>query len=457
MLKFRCFHREKTMASIHPLRALAIALLSLALILSGGTAKAVSLIRDPDIEHALNRAAAPILRAAGLGGNVRILVVNERSLNAFVIDNNHIFIHLGMLLRMNTPEMFQAVVAHEAAHITNGHIARRITNMGSAQTAAGLGLALAAAAAAATGNANVGMGLALGTSASAERRFLAHTRAEEVAADQSGVRYMTGAGVNPQGAVDVHEIFRGQEALNTSRQDPYMRSHPLTRDRIRTMKGYAAAHADKVKPTDPDIAYWYERARAKIAAFTLSPKWTLNRLDESPSRDIRLMREAAARHRLSQSGKALAAINGAIKLRPDDPFYYELKGQILLENRRFNEAVTAYQKSVALAPRNALCLASLGRALLAADRPREALKPLEQARSRDFRNGIMLRDLGAAYARTGNNGMAALSAAERYALQGRLKDAGVLAKRASGLLPNGSRGWRRAEDILRQAERAEKK
>ncbi|WP_297756187.1 M48 family metalloprotease [uncultured Shimia sp.] len=457
MFVTRCFHREKTMASIHPLKAIAIVLATLALTFTSSAAKAVSLIRDPDIEHALNRAAAPVLAAAGLGGNVQVLVVNDRSLNAFVIDNNHIFIHLGMLLRMDTPEMFQAVVAHEAAHITNGHISRRITNMGAAQTAAGLGLALAAAAAAATGNANAGVGIALGTTATAERRFLAHTRAEEVAADQTGVRYMSRAGVDPQGAVDVHEIFRGQEALNTSRQDPYMRSHPLTRDRIRTMKSYAAAHADKAKPTDPDVAYWYARARAKLAAFTLSPGWTLNRLGESPTQDIRLMREAAARHRLSQFNAALTAINSAIKLRPEDAFYYELKGQILLENRRFNDAVSAYRKSAALAPRNALCLASLGRALLAADRPREALDALEKSRNRDFRNGLMLRDLGAAYARTGNNGMAALSAAERYALQGRLKDAGVLAKRASGLLPTGSRGWRRAEDILRQAERAEKK
>jgi predicted Zn-dependent protease len=236
-----------------------------------------------------------------------------------------------------------------------------------------------------------------------------------------------------------------------------MRSHPLTRDRIRTMKTYAAAHAGKTKPTDPEVAYWYARAHAKLAAFGLSPKWTLRRLDESPTRDIRLMREAAARHRLSQSGAALKAINGAIALKPDDAYFYELKGQILLENRRFSEAVAAYRKAVDLAPRDALCLASLGRALLAADRPREALGPLEQARSRDFRNTSMLRDLGAAYARTGNNGMAALATAERYALQGRLKDAGVLAKRASGLLSTGSRGWRRAQDILRDAERAEKK
>jgi len=170
-----------------------------------------------------------------------------------------------------------------------------------------------------------------------------------------------------------------------------------------------------------------------------------------------LMREASARHRLSQSGAALKAINAAIALRPDDAFYHELKGQILLENRRFSEAVTAYRKAVSLAPRNALCLSSLGHALLAADRPREALTPLEKSRGRDFRNTAMLRDLGAAYARTGNNGMAALAAAERYALQGRLKDAGVLAKRASGLLPNGSSGWRRAEDILREADRASKK
>lgn len=450
------FQREMTAASIHPFRPLAAIVLVTLLLCTALPARAASLIRDPDIEYALARLAEPVLTAAGLGQNVRILVVNDPSLNAFVIDGQHIYIHLGMLMKLGSPEMLQAVIAHEAAHITNGHITRRHLNLDYARTAAGLGTALALAVAAATGRGDAAAGLALGSQSAAMRNFLAHTRAEEAAADQSGVRYMARSGIDPQGAVAVHEIFRGQELLNTSRQDPYVRSHPLTRDRVRAMQNFVNNY--KGKTTDrPKDDYWFARARGKASAFTRSAKWTLGQASNSPTEDIRAMREAAAYLKLSDAGSAVARINRAIELRPNDPFYYELKGQILLESRRFSEAVTAYERSVELAPRNALCMAGLGRALLAAGRHKEALDVLEKARARDFRNGRLLRDLGQAYAQNGQNGMASLSTAERYALGGRLRDAEIHARRASGLLPRGSSAWRRAEDIMTAAERAAKR
>ncbi len=446
-----------TAPSMTGLRAFAV-FLAAALVLVWATlpARAATLIRDADIENALTRMSAPILSAAGLGGTVRILMINDRSLNAFVIDSNNIFLHSGMVARMDTPEMLQAVIAHEAAHIANGHITRRMTNLDSSRTLAGLGLALALAAAAATGRSDLAAGIAIGSQATAQRQFLAHSRAEEASADQSGVRYMALAGIDPQGAVEVHRIFEGQELLNVTRQDPYMRSHPLTRDRMRAMERFVAAYAGTFEP-QPDLDYWYDRARGKLTAFVNTPKWTLARADESLTEDIRLMREAVAYHRLQDRATALNRIDRAIALRPQDAFYHDLKGQILLESRQFQPAVTAYARAVELAPSNALILGGLGRALLATNRPREALTYLEKARSLDFSDPLVLRDLGSAYAQTGQDGMAALATAERYALQGRLKDAEVHAKRASGLLPRGSGGWRRAEDIVGAARRAEKK
>lgn len=451
------FHREKTASSIHAFRLLAACLVAcLAFVWTSLPARAASLVRDADIEHALSRMAAPLLTASGLGGNVRILLINDRSLNAFVIDSQHIFIHTGMISKMDTPEKLQAVIAHEAAHIANGHIARRMANIDSARSLAGLGMALALVAAAASGRGDVAGGVALGIQSSAERQFLAHSRAEEASADQSGVRYMAAAGIDPLGAVQVHEVFAGQELLSVSRQDPYTRSHPLTRDRMRAMQRFVSAYAGKSAP-QPEMEYWYERARGKVTAFTNPPNWTLKRAAESNAEDVRLMREAVAYHRLSDRATALNRIDRAIALRPNDAYYYDLKGQILLEGRQFNGAVKAYSRAAELAPGNPLILGGLGRALLTVNRPKEALKHLEKARQRDFRDPRILRDLGSAYAQVGNDGMASLSTAERYALQGRLKDAAIHAKRASGLLPRGSGPWRRAEDIIVAAKRAAQK
>lgn len=413
-------------------------------------ASAAGLIRDADVEYALNQVARPVLAAAGLPASTRILVINDSSLNAFVADTQHIFLHSGLIMKLKSARALQYVIAHEAAHITNGHLARRAGNARAARTVAGLGFVLAAAAAAA-GSPSAGTGIALGTQSAALRNFLAHTRAEESSADISALRALVRARIDPQGAIEVHDIFRGQEALSAGRQDPYMRSHPLTRDRLRAAQGFIAGNKGNF-PDDTAATYWFARAQGKLSAFLSAPGWTLRRAKASATRDIALMREAAAYHRSSNLKKALQAIDGALALRPRDALYYDLKGQILLEGRQFAAAVQVYRKAVSLAPDQALILGGLGRAQLAAGDASGALSTLEKARSRDFRDPRILRDLAVAHAKTGNNGMASLLTAERYALLGNLKDAKLHATRAEGLLPRGSGPWRRAQDVLDAAK-----
>lgn len=415
---------------------------------------AIGLLRDADIEYGLQQIAAPILRAAGLSPTrVKILVVNDSKLNAFVVGNDAIFVNYGLINKLQRADMLQGIIAHEAAHIANGHITRRLTNLGASRTIAGLGLALAAVAAAA-GAGEGAAGIALGTQSLAQRSFLKHTRAEEASADQSGVRYLRSANVSAKGLLDVLEIFRGQELLAETRQDPYLRSHPLSRDRIRNLQGFTASDKGPIKS---DADYWFARVKGKISAYTRAPKWTLRRVGESGYKDVALLREAVAHHRNSKTNKAMKAINSAISLRPNDPYLHEQRGQILIETRQFSAATNAYAKAVNLAPRNALILAGYGRALLTSGQVNKAKTALEKARSIDFRDGSMLRDLSVAYAKSKQPGMASLVTAERYALAGRLADAGIHAKRALGLLSRGSGPWQRAQDVMIASQRATKK
>ena len=438
------------------LRSIAMVFAFLLAFAPAAHAQSISLLRDADIEHGLTQLAAPVLRASGLNPKrVRVLVVNDSKLNAFVIDNKAIFINYGLILKVDTPEMLQAVIAHEAAHITNGHIARRLQNLRGTGSATGFGLALAALAAA-LGGGDAAIGIAAGTTSAAQRNFLAHTRAEESAADRTAASAMRQAGINLQGMIDVHQLFAGQEVLSAANQDLYARSHPLTRDRIRAAKAFVAANGGNA-PTDPASAYWLGRVQGKLSAFLRSPKWTMRRAGSETYKDVRLMREAVAYHRNNKLQKALASIDSALQARPNDGFYYELRGQFLMENRRWSDAVATYRRAAQYQPNDPLVLASLGKAQLAAGNPRAALKTLERARSIDFRNYPMLRDMAQAYAQTGQNGMAALVTAERYALRGRLNDAGIHAKRATGLLPTGSASWRRAQDVLIAAEQYQKR
>lgn len=430
---------------------------TLSVVLGFSPARAQTILRDAEIEYALRQIAAPVIRPSGLPANsIRIIVVKDSRLNAFVVDSRSIFITSGLFMKLDNAAQLQGVIAHEAAHIANGHIARRISNARAAGNAALLGLLLSAAVAVG-GSPDGAAGIAAGTASAAERAFLGHTRAEESSADQAAVRYMAAAGVEPQPMLEVLEIFRGQEALSPNRQDPYVRTHPLSRDRIRALQGFAAAQKGKGK-ADATVDYWFQRSKAKLSAFLRNPSFTLRRVKKSDTSDAALIARAVAYHRMPKTKAALAEIDKLVARRPQDPFVHELKGQILLESRQFRAAAGAYATATKLRGRDSQILAGYGRALLAGGgSPAQALKVLEQARARDFRDPRLLRDLAVAYAKTGNPGMASLATAERYALVGDFDSAGIHAKRAEDQLPRGSTGWRRAQDILISAEQAKKR
>ena len=411
------------------------------------SAQSIGLLRDPDIEHGLQELADPILLSAGIkSNNIKVLIVNDLSLNAFVIDNHHIFIHAGLVLKLTSAEQLQSVIAHEAAHIANGHIARRVANIKRAKVSSAFGVLLAVAAVAG-GESKVGAGIALGTASSAQRVFLAHTRVEEASADQAALRYLSHAKVNPGSMSEVFKIFKGQMNLSLERQDPYTRSHPLNRDRIRAINAYTSAAT--VLNKNQTHSYWFKRIQAKLSGFLRTPKWTLTHAKGDD--EINLMRQAIANHRIGKGSLAKRKIDQLISLHPKDPYYKELQGQILLENNEYTAAIKAYAKAAQLAPVNAQILGSYGRSLLAVNTRSNnltALKNLRKARELDNRDARILRDIAIAFARAGNEGQAVLAIAERYALLGDLKNATLQAAKAEGLLSRGSIAWQRAQDIL---------
>lgn len=430
-------------------RCLAI-LLALALALP---AQALTLVRDAELEHALKVVMRPLQRAAGVGGRrVELFILHDRELNAFVAGGDNIFLTTALLTRLKTPEMLQAVLAHELAHITQGHRAQRAADIASARTAAGLGLAVGLAAAVAGG----GPGVAAGLHESLRRSMLAFSRAQENAADQASVRYLRAAGVGPQAALDVLALFRGQEALNIGRQDPYVRTHPLTSERIERLRAEAARFKGEGR-TDATTAYWHARMRTKLGAFIGNPSATLRALPRGDTGELATLARAIAYHRLPKPVLARQHADRLVRLRPKDAYYHDLRAQILLESGDARGAVAALRRAVALAPSEPLLLGGLGRALLAkgsGGSPREALGVLQKAYAQDPRDPLMLRNLAVAYARTGNPGMASVVTAERYALASDFKQAQIHAQRAQRLLPRGTPGWLKADDILAIARRA---
>lgn len=423
-------------------------------------AAAQSLLRDAGAEHGLEILARPILSAAGLPANrTKILVVNDLSLNAFVIGSQAVFINAGLILKLDSSEELQAVIAHEIAHIANGHFAQRGVNFQNSRTAAGIGILLALAAGAVSGNPAAGVGLAAGSISAAHRTFLAHTRAEESSADKSGMRYLARAGIDPVAMRGLLNHFAGQEALRPSRQDPYAVSHPLTRDRLRAVDTTAAALSPRTSDRS-EADYWFARVQSKLSAYLRSPAYTLQRLSPNDLSDSAQIERVLAYYKTPNLAAARRPMTSLLEKHPDDAYLHELSGWIEIESAKVAPAIEAYRRAAELAPKEPMILAGLGRALLAngqAATDAEALTVLQQARARDSYDPSLLRNLSIAYARAGDTGMASLYTAERYALTGRLKDARIHAHRAAAQLPTGSPGWQRSEDIIRAAQSAQKK
>ncbi len=422
-----------------------------AMLVLPGAASALSLVRDAEIERTLNRMSTPIFQAAGLDpSSVEILMVNDRSMNAFVAGGRRIFLNTGLMTELETPEELLGVIAHETGHIVGGHEARRAINLRNAQGPALIGL-LAGIAAGVAGGGEAAAAIAGGTQGILGRTLLRYNRAEEASADQAALSFLERADIDPNGLLEVLEQFRGQEVLAIGNLDPYVLTHPLSTERMSLIERRVGALSGHAWPADPDRTYWHDRLRAKLAGFLEDPARVLARVEREPETEFTLYERAIALHRLPDPDAAAAAADRLIAMRPNDPFYLELKGQILLESGRAEQAIPAYRAAVRLAPNEPLLKAGLGRALLQSNDPAEnaeALVVLQEARRDDLADASALRDLATAYDRAGDRGMATLATAERYALVGDVDSAVSLARRASGILPQGSPGWLRAQDIL---------
>jgi predicted Zn-dependent protease len=437
-------------------RAVAIA----AALLAAQGAAAQGLIRDAEIERTLNRLSGPVFEAAGIRpGQIDIFILNDPRINAFVGSPRAMVLNTGLMRRWDDPEPLIGVIAHETGHITGGHLARRAIAMRQLSGPAQIGLLIAGALAAASGSPEAGAALALGGQSAIMRSFLAYSRAEEAAADQAGVAYMNRAGIDPSGLLTVLSLFKGQEVFAQSRIDPYAQTHPLSAERMGLLERKIAESPAAGRPTDATLRYWHARMQAKLDGFLEAPERVLARIDAAPDprSEPNQMRRAIALHRLGQTDAALAALDQLHGARPNDAYYYDLRGQFLFEAARPAEAAEALRRAARLAPDEPLIRGALGRALLASGSPEaeaEALAVLEAAVREDPGEPGVLRDLATAYARAGKDGQAALATAERLALTNSFAEAETFARRAMAILPEGSPGWLRADDIAAMAQSA---
>jgi predicted Zn-dependent protease len=442
-------------------------LLMLALVLSLATVRPAfaqddagpSVLRDTETERLFKEMSAPLIQAAGLDPNsAHVVLLNDPEINAFVATGQTVYVQSGLLEATDNVNQLQGVVAHELGHVVAGDSIRSGQGQKQATGISILSLVLGAAALAA-GAGDAAMGVMMAGQQAALGEFLAFTRAQEATADASGARFLSKAGISGKGILQFFNKLQNEEyRLAIYSKDSFDRDHPLSSERIQALEQKLKADPAYTKPIDPALEARFERVKAKLMGY-VDPKQAVIKYPESDQSVPAHYARAYAYHLGGYPDKAEAEANALLAKDPHDPFFLELKGQILLEGGKPLEALAPLREATQRSGDAPLIAAMLGHALVATEDPKnfgEAKQILKVAVNRDNQDPFAWYQLGIIYDREGDESRAALATAERSNLEGSPKMALASAEMAMKGIPPGTPDYLRAQDIA-MVSRAELK
>jgi predicted Zn-dependent protease len=419
--------------------------------------KGPPVVRDAEIEQLLREYTQPILRTAGLAQqNVQVVIINDRSFNAFVADGRRIFVNGGALMESETPNQIIGVLAHETGHIAGGHLARMREAMASATTQSIIAMLLGAGALVAAGRSGgadlgqAGAAAIAGPTMAIQNMMIGYMRAQEEQADRAGVKFLTATGQSPKGMYDTFKRMADQVLYQVRYINPYLQTHPLPSERVAALEGLAKASPYWDHKDSPALQARHDLMRAKLYGFIERPDGVARRYPPSDTSLAARYARAISAYRFSDPRVALGQMEALIQAQPQNPYFYELKGQALLEAGKPGEAIAPLRHAVQLAPNPALIQIMLAQALVATrDRAHvdEAIPMLQAAVLREPDTPDAYAQLAMAYGQKNDLARADLASAQAAFMRGDLKTAREIATRAKARFPVGSPGWVKADDL----------
>ena len=414
-------------------------------------AAAQEILRDAETEALFAQAFKPIIVASGLSpANVKVVLIQDDEINAFTAGGQTVYINSGLIEAADNINQVQGVFAHELGHVADGHVVFADRGEKSSLGVMILSLVLGAAAAAA-GSPEGAAGIAAAGQRAALGNYLAFSRVQEATADATGAKFLNQAGISGKGMLAFFKkLYNEQYRYGYTDVDPFLQSHPLSGDRINNLSKTLQDSPAWNKPADPKLEIAFKRVKAKLKGYVDDPKDTLQAYPPSDQSVEAHYARAYAYHKGGYPQKAGAETAALVKADPDDPYFLELEGQVLLEGGDPKAAIAPLKKAVELTNYQPLITTTYGHALIATENPAnypEAVKVLKQATARDDDNPFAWYQLGTAYARTGDQPRAELATAESAAMEGDDRLAVMSARQAMAGLPPNSPDWIRAQDI----------
>jgi predicted Zn-dependent protease len=435
-----------------PLRITCAAVVSLTLLAQPLLAQ--SILRDAETEQFLSDITAPMAVSAGLSPNaVKLVLVNDPSINAFVAIGQSIYINSGTIQQADSANELEGVIAHELGHIETGGAS--LTGQDAARTATRVTLLslLLGAAAIAAGAGEAGMAAMMAGQSAAQGKFLAFTRAVEGSADASAVRHLNDSHYSGKGMISFFEKLKREEYRLTpsfTKIDPFAVDHPMTDDRLLALRGDLEKSPYWNAPVDQAKQARFLRIRAKLIGYLEEPRIVLNKYPAKDQSAAAHYARAYAWHRGGYPDAAAAEVSALLAQSPHDPYFLELKGQILLESGKPALAIAPLREAVAQSRSAPLISSLLGDALVGTEDPanlKEAAQVLKVAVQRDNENPQAWYNLGLIYTRLGDEPRAYLASAERFSLEGNPRLAMANAENAMHGIPVGTPDYLRAQDL----------
>ena len=418
--------------------------------------KGPPIVRDAEIEQLLREYTQPILHTAGLAKqNVQVIIINDRSFNAFVADGRRIFVNGGALMESETPNQIIGVLAHETGHIAGGHLARMREAIASATTQSVIAMLLGAGALVAAGRSGADLGQAgaaaiAGPTMAIQNTMIGYMRAQEEQADRAAVKFLTATGQSPKGMYETFKRMADQVLYQVRYISPYLQTHPLPSERVAALEGMAKSSPYWDHKDSPALQARHDLMRAKLYGFIERPDGVARRYPPSDTSLAARYARAISAYRFSDPRVALGQIEALIQAQPQNPYFYELKGQALLEAGKPAEAIAPLRHAAQLAPNPALIQIMLGQALVATHNRAyvdEAIPLLQAAVLREPDSPDAYGQLAMAYGQKNDLAHADLASAQAAFMRGDIKTAREIATRAKTRFPVGSPGWVRADDL----------
>jgi predicted Zn-dependent protease len=406
-----------------------------------------NIIRDSEIEEAVNLVVAPLREISGLK-DLKIYILDELVPNAFTAGGNEIFITSGLIINYPDPDVLRGVVAHEMGHILGHHVVRRDEVIDNYKKAA-LGTTALGLATAISGSGGEGLAITLGGIHFSERSIYAYSREFESSADQTAMRLLNKSSNSVVGLIKFFEKMQLQSTDDSFNQ--YDQTHPLNNERLLILRNFNKKSKFSTSQNNNDIIYKYSRASAKLAAFTVELNKILDYKPKNNVDEITHYMKAIKCFRIGNFNEALSHINFLVTKHPNDPYYHELKAQIYFESGK-KAALHEYELAEEGKPNDPLI--RLGKAIVGMTNSRgdsgatRYYKDLLFVLDKEPDNLLALHYMAIYYEQSGLIGKSYLNTALISLKSGRISEARKMATMAINNLKKNSPDWYKAGDIL---------